>query len=341
MFITFAVINSVYTSVWDVVMDWSLGDPFAANPFLRKTLGYKKVWTYYVAMLIDPMIRFNWVFYTFIPLQIQHSAVTSFLVAFSEILRRGMWTLFRVENEHCTNVGRFRASRDVPLPYDIVTPTETPPRVSDDETRKAAKRSAHEGLTAATGDHEPQQKRSSSPARTSSTVDPRQSLSHSQTFISATDLENQVRREHTRFSARRRASIGASVEDSPRPSPLTRGLTRVGTILRDAHAQDFERKKKPELGRTGSKSSTGAGLGMGMRMRGMNMQDGQEDDSDDDDDDDDEGRSGEQTPEYENDGMDEDPRTWDDDYQAEEGTGRGPSNRTGGAGPSESTPFLR
>jgi len=28
-----------------------------------------------------------------------------------------MWTLFRVENEHCANVAHFKASRDVPLPY--------------------------------------------------------------------------------------------------------------------------------------------------------------------------------------------------------------------------------
>ena len=31
-----------------------------------------------------------------------------------------MWVLFRVENEHCTNVGRYRASRDVPLPYEVL-----------------------------------------------------------------------------------------------------------------------------------------------------------------------------------------------------------------------------
>jgi hypothetical protein len=30
-----------------------------------------------------------------------------------------MWTLFRAENEHWKNVRRFRASRDVPLSYDI------------------------------------------------------------------------------------------------------------------------------------------------------------------------------------------------------------------------------
>ncbi|KAF2448767.1 EXS-domain-containing protein [Karstenula rhodostoma CBS 690.94] len=116
VFITFATINSIYTSFWDVYYDWSLGDPSAKYPFLRQNLGYKKVWMYYLAMAIDPILRFNWIFYAVIPLQLQHSAITSFFVAFSEVFRRGMWSLFRVENEHCSNVGHFRASRDVPLP---------------------------------------------------------------------------------------------------------------------------------------------------------------------------------------------------------------------------------
>lgn len=35
-----------------------------------------------------------------------------------------MWTLFRVENEHCANVAHFKASRDVPLPYDLPDTSE-------------------------------------------------------------------------------------------------------------------------------------------------------------------------------------------------------------------------
>ncbi|KAF5126712.1 hypothetical protein DV495_003266 [Geotrichum candidum] len=49
------------------------------------------------------------------------SAKVSFFVALAEVFRRFIWTFFRVENEHCSNVQRFRASRDVSLPYQIVT----------------------------------------------------------------------------------------------------------------------------------------------------------------------------------------------------------------------------
>jgi len=53
-------------------------------------------------MLIDPMIRFNWIFYAIYAHNKQHSTLVAFFVGFTEVIRRGIWTLFRVENEHCT-----------------------------------------------------------------------------------------------------------------------------------------------------------------------------------------------------------------------------------------------
>lgn len=125
-FITFALLNAVYTSVWDLIMDWSLGNPYAKNPMLREVLGFRRVWVYYAAMLLDVVVRFNWIFYAVFIRNIQQSALLSFLVAFSEVCRRGVWSIFRVENEHCTNVLLFRASRDVPLPYDVPSPPAPP-----------------------------------------------------------------------------------------------------------------------------------------------------------------------------------------------------------------------
>ena len=54
-----------------------------------------------------------------------------------------MWVLFRVENEHCANVARFKASRDVPLPYTI--PTE-----SEQDFQPAQEEPAPEGTPVAT-----------------------------------------------------------------------------------------------------------------------------------------------------------------------------------------------
>ncbi|KAL6547085.1 hypothetical protein OROMI_022806 [Orobanche minor] len=39
------------------------------------------------------------------------------LVASLEIIRRGVWNFFRLENEHLNNVGKYRAFKTVPLPF--------------------------------------------------------------------------------------------------------------------------------------------------------------------------------------------------------------------------------
>ncbi|TVY80370.1 Protein SYG1-like protein [Lachnellula suecica] len=124
LFVSFAAINACYTSVWDLLMDWSLLQPNASKRFLRDVRGYKSVYWYYGAMILDPILRFNWIFYAIYTHDTQHNSICSFLVAFSEVTRRGIWTLFRVENEHCSNVARFKASRDVPLPYSVPAASE-------------------------------------------------------------------------------------------------------------------------------------------------------------------------------------------------------------------------
>ncbi|PVH73788.1 EXS-domain-containing protein [Cadophora sp. DSE1049] len=124
VFITFATINAIYCSIWDLLMDWSLLQPHATKKYLRDVRGYKNPNYYYAAMILDPIFRFNWIFYAIYTHNLQHSTFVSFLVAFSEVTRRGVWVLFRVENEHCSNVARNKASRDVPLPYSIASDSE-------------------------------------------------------------------------------------------------------------------------------------------------------------------------------------------------------------------------
>jgi hypothetical protein len=123
-------------------MDWSLLQPHASKRFLRDVRGYKVTWPYYLAMILDPILRFNWIFYAIYTQDISHNSLVSFLVGFSETTRRGMWVLFRVENEHCANVARFKASRDVPLPYTI--PTE-----SEQDFQRAQEETAQEGTPVA------------------------------------------------------------------------------------------------------------------------------------------------------------------------------------------------
>jgi len=115
-FIFFAIINSLYSGFWDILMDWSL---VQNKQLLRDDLTYHK-WFYYFAMISDLILRFQWVFYALFSRQVQQSAVTSFCIAVAEILRRFIWLIIRMENEHVTNRQLYRASRELPLPYHIV-----------------------------------------------------------------------------------------------------------------------------------------------------------------------------------------------------------------------------
>ncbi|KAL2266441.1 hypothetical protein VTJ83DRAFT_5793 [Remersonia thermophila] len=118
-FITFATISALYSSVWDVFMDFALFQPNARTKFLRNITALRPVWIYYAIIVIDPVLRFSWIFYAIFTHNTQHSTLVSFLVALAEVVRRGLWAIFRVENEHCGNVANYKAARDTPLPYHL------------------------------------------------------------------------------------------------------------------------------------------------------------------------------------------------------------------------------
>ncbi|KAK1780757.1 EXS family-domain-containing protein [Copromyces sp. CBS 386.78] len=119
VYITFACINACYTSIWDLFMDFSLLQKHVRHPFLRDITALKSKWIYYAIMIVDPILRFNWIFYAIFTHDTQHSTIVSFFVAFAEVIRRGLWLILRVENEHCANVSQYKASRDTPLPYQL------------------------------------------------------------------------------------------------------------------------------------------------------------------------------------------------------------------------------
>ncbi|KAK4103992.1 SPX-domain-containing protein, partial [Parathielavia hyrcaniae] len=106
-------------SVWDLFMDFSLLQSNARQILLRDITALRPVWIYYVIMVVDPILRFSWIFYPIFAHDTQHSTIVSFLVALAEVVRRGMWTLLRIENEHCANVAQYKAARDTPLPYHL------------------------------------------------------------------------------------------------------------------------------------------------------------------------------------------------------------------------------
>lgn len=111
-------VATIYNTYWDMVKDWGLLCRDSKNPWLRDRLILPNKWVYFVAMVVNVILRLAWMqtvldFHE-APL---HRSTMIFVVAVLEIIRRGIWNFFRVENEHLNNVGNFRAFKSVPLPF--------------------------------------------------------------------------------------------------------------------------------------------------------------------------------------------------------------------------------
>ncbi|GMJ04663.1 hypothetical protein like AT1G69480 [Hibiscus trionum] len=108
-------ITSIY---WDIVIDWGLLRRHSKNPYLRDKLlvPYKSV--YFAAMALDIVLRVSWMQLVLeFNLHSLHRMAITTLVSCLEIIRRGIWSFFRIENEHLNNVGMYRAFKSVPLPF--------------------------------------------------------------------------------------------------------------------------------------------------------------------------------------------------------------------------------
>ncbi|KAJ1744108.1 Signal transduction protein [Coemansia sp. RSA 989] len=116
-----AIFNSCFTSLWDLLMDWGLFEGKSKHRFLRSELKFERTWVYYVAMVMDVTLRFMWIMQispTFFSFGHNvHRSTLSYIAAALEVVRRFVWNFFRVENEHVSNCGQFRATTDIPLPF--------------------------------------------------------------------------------------------------------------------------------------------------------------------------------------------------------------------------------
>ncbi|TFB03919.1 hypothetical protein CCMA1212_003879 [Trichoderma ghanense] len=244
LFVTFSTINGIYTSIWDLFMDFSLLQPQSRHAALRDILALKYRWVYYVIMVVDPILRFSWIFYAIFTHDLQHSTIVSFLVSFSEVFRRGIWSLLRVENEHCANVAQYKASREVPLPYQIEPLLE---RASSESSPTLAPQGEEERP------EERQQPPRPQPSEQQQQQQPGFYDSGSSTAVAGPPSGG----------FRRRAE-----QIAPR---ITRSFSK---ILAEAHKQDFEKKRKP---------AEGAGDGAGAAGQSDEFDDDDDDDDDDPD----------------------------------------------------------
>ncbi|BBG94269.1 ERD1/XPR1/SYG1 family protein [Prunus dulcis] len=114
----FSIVAAIYGTYWDLVVDWGLLQRNSKNRWLRDKLliPYKSV--YFGAMVLNVLLRFAWLQTVLgFDVSFMHGQTMVAVVASLEIIRRGIWSFFRLENEHLNNVGKYRAFKSVPLPF--------------------------------------------------------------------------------------------------------------------------------------------------------------------------------------------------------------------------------
>ncbi|KAK9459329.1 EXS family-domain-containing protein [Lipomyces oligophaga] len=235
VYIFFVLVNTVYSGFWDLFMDWSLFQANSQHKLLRDELGFRDPRWYYAAMIIDPVLRFNWVFYVIFPVQIQQSAVTSFLIALVEVLRRFVWIFFRMENEHCANVTRFQASRNLPLPYELEVDGDYDHEMVDIDVRTPLM-AAEEGRATAyetasgRGSEGSQDGRGQGPAPLPTPSLRRRSMAAMTPRMLATAASNAMQTAHVQDFERRKRRPRADLS-KPGSGSGGAGSSRTGSIL--------------------------------------------------------------------------------------------------------------
>ncbi|KAL0540681.1 hypothetical protein IC582_020691 [Cucumis melo] len=115
-----SAVATILGTYWDIVQDWGLLQRNSKNPWLRDKLLISNKGVYFVAIALNILLRLAWMqsVLGFREAPFIHRQALIAIVAVLEIIRRGIWNFFRMENEHLNNVGKFRAFNSVPLPFE-------------------------------------------------------------------------------------------------------------------------------------------------------------------------------------------------------------------------------
>ncbi|KAL8545985.1 hypothetical protein ACS0TY_005918 [Phlomoides rotata] len=110
--------TTIYSTYWDIVIDWGLLQKNSSNKWLRDKLLISNKAVYFVAIVLNILLRLVWMQLVLdFNVPFLHRNATTAVVACLEILRRGIWSFFRLENEHFNNVENYRAFKTIPLPF--------------------------------------------------------------------------------------------------------------------------------------------------------------------------------------------------------------------------------
>ncbi|MCO5547340.1 hypothetical protein L7F22_000789 [Adiantum nelumboides] len=119
IFIVVSTLVAAYQLYWDLYKDWGLLRTDSKNYLLRDELALKNKSLYYASMVLNTILRFAWLqsVTRIEPFGSSRRYFTDWFFASLEVVRRVHWNFYRLENEHLNNVGNFRATKAIPLPF--------------------------------------------------------------------------------------------------------------------------------------------------------------------------------------------------------------------------------
>ncbi|KAG8366924.1 hypothetical protein BUALT_Bualt16G0018500 [Buddleja alternifolia] len=90
-------VTTIYSTYWDIVIDWGLLQRNAKNPWLRDELLISNKAVYFVAIVVNILLRLVWMqlVLDFNEAPFLHRRAMVAVVACLEIVRRGIWNFFR------------------------------------------------------------------------------------------------------------------------------------------------------------------------------------------------------------------------------------------------------
>jgi xenotropic and polytropic retrovirus receptor 1 len=113
------MVVTIYSLCWDMFMDWGL---LRDGMWLRKKILCPPK-DYYVWAVINFTLRFAWLLIfidsSYWPLWFRKTDSLNWVLAVLELIRRAIWSLFRLENENINNFEKYRTVLEIPrLPRD-------------------------------------------------------------------------------------------------------------------------------------------------------------------------------------------------------------------------------
>ena len=113
IYVTFGLFATTYQLCWDVYVDWGIGRPEAKIFLLRDKIVYPQNF-YYIAIILDGVIRFSWLL-SFIDLnKNKFDEWKNLFLSIIEVYRRIQWCIIRIENENTTNPEKYRTILTIP-----------------------------------------------------------------------------------------------------------------------------------------------------------------------------------------------------------------------------------